>query len=142
MDRGLRYLLSFCFSFLDDNRQVPTHKVQDNYGNRKEEVPVVVGNNRIEEVEGGVSKALGIEREHVAYPDGLAVEVKETRCVECKIDKVNDCICSEGDAKGRLNALGIKLYKAELEHHNRDTNLKHVREVEEVEGPAEENHLL
>ena len=55
---------------------------------------------------------------------------------------MDDGICAKGDSDGGLDALGIQLDKPQLEHDNGNTNLQHVREVEEVKGPAEQNHLL
>ena len=139
---GSLSLLSFLSSLLNDNRQIPAHKVSNDYGHRKEEVPVVIGDNGVEEIENGVSKVGGIDREHIADPDNLAVEIKEICVIDRKVDEVNNGICAEGYSEGGLDTLGIELCKAELEHNDRNTYLKDVGKIEEVEGPVEEHHLL
>ena len=129
-------------SLPDDPGKIPAHQVQDDHGDRQEEVPVVVGKDLVEEIQRGIGKIGRIDGEHVADLDHLAVEVQELGIVDGQIHEVNEGICAKGDAEGGLDALGIQLDQPQLEHHDRDTDLQDVREVEEVKGPTEQYHLL
>ena len=53
------FTVLFPFSF-DDSRQIPDHKVDNDYGNRQEEIPIVIGNDRVKEIKDGVGEIGGV----------------------------------------------------------------------------------
>ena len=56
----LTFLLCFFLFSFDDSRQIPDHKVDNDYGNRQEEIPIVIGNDRVKEIKDGVGEIGGV----------------------------------------------------------------------------------